>query len=109
MNSAPPEFHAVCHVADVVEGQARLFVVAETMIGVFNVQGRFYALAKECPHAGASLAHGIVEGDCVRCRIHHWRFSIREGTYLDEDRPYYNAQPFPVRVIGDEVQVAVSR
>ena len=44
-------------------------VVAETMIGVFHVGGRFFALANECPHEGASLAHGIIEGDTVRCRI----------------------------------------
>jgi nitrite reductase/ring-hydroxylating ferredoxin subunit len=84
-----------------------MFVVAETMIGVFNVAGSFFALANECPHAGASLAHGIVESDTVRCRIHHWQFCIRDGTYLDDDKACYNAKTFPVRVVGNEVQVAV--
>jgi nitrite reductase/ring-hydroxylating ferredoxin subunit len=48
-----------------------------------------------------------MEGDTVWCRIHHWRFSIRDGTYLDEDKPQCNARTFAIRVVGDEVRVAV--
>ena len=84
-----------------------MFSVAETMIAVFHVGGLFFALVNQCPHAGASLAHGIIEGDTVRCRIHHWRFSIRDGTYLDEVKPKCNAKTFPLRIVGEEVQVAV--
>lgn len=107
MTSAAPRFHPVCHVEDIPHGEARMFVIEGAMIGVFNVAGLFLALANECPHAGASLAHGLLEGDTVRCRIHHWRFSIRDGTYLDEQKPECNAQTYPVRVVGDEVQVGL--
>jgi nitrite reductase (NADH) small subunit/3-phenylpropionate/trans-cinnamate dioxygenase ferredoxin subunit len=100
-------FRTVCRTGDVPEGEGRMFIVAETMVAVFNVQGSFFALANECPHAGASLAYGIIEGDIVHCRIHHWRFSIRDGTYLDENEPLYNAQSYPVRVVGEEVEVSV--
>ena len=86
-------------------GEARMFVVNELTIGVFNVAGKFLAINDHCPHAGASLAHGIVEGDVVRCRIHHWRFCIRNGTYLDESKPSFNVQPYTVNVIGDQVQI----
>lgn len=106
-NSGSADFLPVCRIGDVPEGEGRMFVVAETMIGVFNVGGSFFALANECPHAGASLAHGIVEGDTVRCRIHHWQFSIRDGAYLDEDKPQCNARSFPVRIVDDEVQVEI--
>lgn len=84
-----------------------MFVVDEVTVGVFHVNGKFFCLDNQCPRAGASLAHGIIEGDTVRCRIHHWRFGIREGTYLDEDKPRCNARTFPVRVVGEEVQVKI--
>ena len=100
-------FHTVCHVGDIPAGEGRMFAVAKMDIGVFHVGGSFYALANPCPHAGASLAHGIVEGETVLCRIHHWRFSLRDGTYLDENKPQCNVQSFPVRVVGDEVQIEV--
>ena len=106
-NDDSTAFAAICRIEDIPEGEARMFSVAETMIAVFHVGGRFFALANECPHAGASLAHGIVEGDTVRCRIHYWRFSIRDGEYLDEDEANCNAKTFPLRIVGEEVQVAV--
>ena len=106
-NKHAPNFHTVCRVGDIPAGEGRMLAVAGTTIGVFNVAGSFYALANECPHAGASLAHGIVEGETVLCRIHHWRFSLRDGTFLDENKPQCNVRSFPVRVVGDEVQVEV--
>jgi len=72
-------------------------------VGCFN--GQFHALDNACPHAGASLAHGQIEGDTVRCRIHHWCFCITDGTYLDEDKPEFDARTIAVRVVGDYVQV----
>ena len=103
-----PTFHRVCQVSDVPVGESRMFVVAETMIGVINIDGEFFALANECPHAGASLAHGTIEGDVVSCRIHHWRFSVRDGTYLDENKPQCNAKCFPLQIVGNEIQVRLA-
>lgn len=98
-------FQTVCQTSCVPEGQARLFVVDGVMVGVFHIGNDFYALDNRCPHAGASLAGGIIEAGEVRCRIHHWRFCVRDGTYLDEDKPRFNARTFPVRVVGEDVQV----
>ena len=101
------QFHNVCKISDIPGGEARMFVVEETMIGVYHLDGDFFALSDHCPHAGASLAHGYVEGDVVRCRIHHWRFCIRNGVYLDEEQPAFNVQTFSVRVVGEQVQVEI--
>ena len=98
----------ICQKDDVPRGEARMFVVDGTMIGIFNVAGDYFALHNECPHAGASLAHGYLEDDVVRCRIHHWRFSVRDGRYLDEESPRFNARTFPVRIRGDAVQVGLA-
>jgi len=101
------EFRSICRTEDVLPGTSKLFVAEDRMIGVFNVGGEFFALANECPHAGASLAHGCVTDGAVSCRIHHWRFSLRTGQYLDEDKPEYDAVTYPVRVAGNDVQVEV--
>ncbi len=98
-------YHDVCHVNEVSEGEARMFVVEDTPIGIFQLDGKFYALHNECPHAGASLAQGDIDKDVVSCRIHHWRFCIRDGTYLDEDRPRFNVRTIRVRVVRNQVQV----
>ena len=100
-----PHFRTVCRISDVPEGESRMFVLDETAIGVFNIDGQFYALNDQCPHAGASLAHGYVKGDVVYCRIHHWGFCLSSGTYVDENKPQFNAKSFPVRVVDGLVQV----
>ena len=80
-----------------------MFVVEEQQFGLFNVEGVLCALANECPHAGASLAHGDVDGDVVSCRIHHWRFCIRDGTYLDEENARYNATAYRINIVDEDV------
>jgi len=84
-----------------------MFVISETMIGVYHVEGKFFAINDQCPHAGASLVRGQVVGDVVSCRIHHWRFSIRTGKYLDEEKSECNVRSYSVRVVSDQVQVEV--
>ena len=98
-------FQTVCQVADLSDGQAKMVAVGETVIGVYRVNGDFFALHDQCPHAGASLAHGYVEDCVVACRMHHWQFRICDGTYLDADRPEFNVRAYPVRVVGSDVQV----
>jgi nitrite reductase (NADH) small subunit len=102
------EFVNLCRVSDIPVGEAKMVFVNEQVFGIFNVSGTFYALDNACPHAGASLSHGIIEGDVVRCRIHHWRFSIRNGTYMDETKPSCNVRTYPIRVVGDQVQIELS-
>ena len=82
-----------------------MFIVGDLRIGVFQVHGEFFALDNRCPHAAASLAHGIIEGETVYCRIHHWQFSLRDGTRLDESCPNSSVRCFPVRIAGQDLQV----
>lgn len=44
--------------------------------------GQVVALDAYCPHMGAHLAEGKVEGDGLRCFFHHWKFA-RDGAVVD--------------------------
>lgn len=100
------KFHTVCKVDEVPFGEGRMFSLNQMMVGVFNLGGKFFALDNRCPHAGASLAHGLIENDTVTCRIHHWKFRINDGICLD-DGNQCNARTYPVRIVGDEVQIKI--
>ena len=98
-------FQPVCALDELVEGQGRTFHVNGQAIGLFRKGSEVFALDDSCPHAGASLSRGYVEGDVVRCRIHHWGFRLRDGVYVDEDNPRCNARVVPVRVVDGQVEV----
>ena len=66
-------FQTVCRIDELNEGEARVFTVDNVRVALFRVGGEYFALADACPHAGASLARGMIQDDIVRCRIHHWR------------------------------------
>ena len=64
-------------------------------IGVFTIDGRFYALRDRCPHKGGPLCEGRVggttlptrdrgfaygrDGQILRCAWHGWEFDITTG------------------------------
>ena len=102
-------FQPVCRLDELTEGQGRTFVVNDQVIGLFRIGNEVYALDDRCPHAGASLSRGYLEGDVIRCRIHHWGFRLSDGVYVDEDKPSCNARSIPVRVVDGGVEVNLGR
>lgn len=48
-------------------------------IAVYHVGGRLYAVADACPHAGASLCEGELEGDVITCPRHGSQFRVTDG------------------------------
>lgn len=100
------DFETVGKASDFEEGRGRAFAVNGRMVAVFKQAGGFYAIDDMCPHMGASLAEGHLEGTTVTCPWHAWRFCIKDGTW--EDNPRVKVDAFEVRVEGDEVQVRVN-
>jgi len=98
------EFHTVCKIGDLVDGQAKTVVVGDRVIAVFNDRGEFCALDDTCPHMGASLGAGHLEAGVVTCPWHGWRFRVRDGAWADN--PRVKTGRYLVRVVGDEVQVS---
>lgn len=99
------DFHTVCRVGEIPEGQGRAFVVKDRIVAVFNDDGTYYGTDDTCPHMGASLAQGQMFEGTVICGWHAWRFCIKEGTWLDN--PRLKIDTFDVRVQNGEIQVKV--
>ena len=51
--------------ADLASGERRLVDVEGRSIGIFNVNGEYYALHNRCPHMGGALCAGPVTGTTV--------------------------------------------
>lgn len=97
------EFETVGKVEEFEEGRGKAVPVDDRMVAVFRRGDQWYAIDDLCPHMGASLAEGHVEGETVTCPWHAWRFCIKDGTWEDNRR--VKVDTFEVRVVGDDVQV----
>jgi 3-phenylpropionate/trans-cinnamate dioxygenase ferredoxin component len=76
------EWHPVAPVASIVPGDYAQTEIDGTLVAVFNVDGKLYAIDDICTHDGGELAGGAVEGDVVICPRHGARFCLRTGAAL---------------------------
>ncbi len=101
-----PEFVTVAKLGSIPVGQGDTFSVGDRLVAVFNLGGEYFAIDDLCPHMGASLGAGQLDDTGkVTCPWHAWRFDVCDGTWCDNPRLKIDA--FEVRVLGDEIQVAV--
>jgi nitrite reductase (NADH) small subunit/3-phenylpropionate/trans-cinnamate dioxygenase ferredoxin subunit len=101
------EFETVARVGEIPAGEGRAYPVNGRVVAVFHLDGRYHAILDTCPHMGASLASGYVEGTAVTCPWHAWRFCVRDGTWLDNPNAAVRTDCYEVRVVGDDIQVCV--
>jgi len=96
----------VCAVADLPDGALRTVEAEGRPLAVCNVGGNLYAVDDTCPHAGASLGGGRLDGSQVVCPFHAARFDLASGEARSGPTEHGLAT-FPVRLAGTQVQVAL--
>jgi 3-phenylpropionate/trans-cinnamate dioxygenase ferredoxin subunit len=81
--------------SEVEPGTCKIVTVLGREIGLFNIDGEYFALSNRCPHKGAELCRGMIvglvgsdgpgqyslsrQGEFIRCPWHGWEFDIRTG------------------------------
>ncbi|TBL79350.1 Rieske (2Fe-2S) protein [Paenibacillus thalictri] len=87
--------HIIGKASDLPPGERTIVTAENRSIGVFNVNGTYYALRNSCPHQGAPLCKGHVTGmtlaappgqyrygrqdEILRCPWHGWEFDLTSG------------------------------
>ena len=85
----------VCPASEIPVGGRKIIDIEGRSIGIFNLNGEFYALRNVCPHQFAPLCLGKVtgynapsevgvydwrrQGEIIRCPWHGWEFDIKTG------------------------------
>jgi len=92
--------------ADVPAGQAKGVKVGNQEIALYNLDGEYYATDNVCSHAYAQLSDGFIERGQIVCPLHAGCFDIKTGKAL-EPPAEEDIKTFPVRLNGDEIQVAI--
>lgn len=98
-------YETIANVNDIKKGKVKTFHVNGHDIALCNVEGTFFATQDLCTHDGGPLGEGELWDYNIECPRHGARFDVRSGqvTALPAMRPI---KTFPVRVEGDDIQVA---
>jgi 3-phenylpropionate/trans-cinnamate dioxygenase ferredoxin component len=102
------QFETVAKTTDIGPGEMKYVEAGrrEEPIVLINFEGDFYALSDTCTHEEASLSDGQIVDDELECPLHGGAVEIRTG--LPAAFPVVvPSKVYPVRVVGDEVQIAV--
>ncbi len=91
----------VAKVSDFDVAGAQRVQTSSADIAVFKKGGRFYAISNICPHKGASLVEGYVEGNVVTCPWHAWQFDISSG--VCQNVPAMTQKCFAVKIHEEDI------
>lgn len=81
------------------EGTGMAIVVNGVEVAVFKCNGRLCAIQNLCPHEGAALSGGVVDGEEVICPLHAYRFHLKTGACPTD--PTLKARTFRLIPQGD--------
>ena len=108
---------------DIPIGEKRLVVINGRDIGIFNVEGRYYALPNRCTHQGGPLCEGrisgtlvsdtstdwnpewVQEGEILVCPWHSLEFNIKTGRCLAY--PRVRLRQYPVSIEEGKIKIRV--
>jgi len=85
----------ICPATELQSGERRIERLGKFSVGVFNVDGEYYAMKNDCPHQRAPLCEGKLtgtntseipgeynwerDGQIVTCPWHGWEFDVTTG------------------------------
>lgn len=113
--------HIVARVEDIPHGGRKIVRLEGREVGIFNLDGTFYALKNVCPHQGARVCLGRIvgttlpsdvyefkyglEGRILRCPWHEWEYDITTGRSVFDE--HVRIVTYAVEVVDGEIAVTI--
>lgn len=107
-----------CHCSELIDNR-KIVEVKGIELGIYCVDGTYYAWRNLCPHAAAPVCSGKITGtrmpskvyqyeygcdqQILRCPWHGWEFDVTTGGHLVDDK--VKLRGYPVEVDGDDIYV----
>jgi len=91
---------------DIPDGTGKKIVVGGKTLALFNSGGKFYCVDGECPHRGAPLYEGSVEGTELECPWHGSRFDLATG-HVKGGPAAGGIRSYRVRVVAGDVMADI--
>jgi 3-phenylpropionate/trans-cinnamate dioxygenase ferredoxin subunit len=105
--------YVVAAAGEIPPGERKIVEVGGRSVGVFNLNGEYFALRNRCPHQGGPVCVGRLSGflesagvgeytytrpgEIIRCPWHGWEYDVKTGqSWYDPVHP--RVRPYPVAV-----------
>jgi 3-phenylpropionate/trans-cinnamate dioxygenase ferredoxin component len=89
---------------EIPEGGVTIVQSGSLFIGVYLIDGTYYAIEDRCSHDDGPLCEGDRDGFCIECPRHGATFDVRTGEALSLPATE-GVETFPVAVRDGEVFV----
>jgi 3-phenylpropionate/trans-cinnamate dioxygenase ferredoxin component len=99
------EFIKVAKVSDLAPGEKLLVDYLDSPVGLFNLEGQFYAIDDVCTHDGGPLVEGELHGHVIVCPRHGARFDVKTGAVLTLPA-YAPVGTYTVKIEGEDILIA---
>lgn len=86
-------------------GGRALLTFEDKSLALFNVADHFYAIDDSCPHQGASLCGGRLDGRVIQCCAHGLHFDLASGYLLNSTQ--LKVASYPVECEGEQLFIVV--
>ncbi len=95
----------VAKLEDIPFGSGKLVEMEERDVALFRLGDVIYATSDVCPHQGASLSTGHLNGEKIVCPWHQWCFNIKDG--ISPLNPRLKIKTYPVKQEGNMISILV--
>lgn len=100
------EFIPVATEDELPNGERIFLEIDGQPLAVFNIAGRYFAIADVCSHDDGPVAEGEIEEEVIECPRHGAHFDLGSGKALSLPA-VVDIPAFPVRVVDGEVLIGL--
>jgi toluene monooxygenase system ferredoxin subunit len=98
-------FKKVAEAANFWPGEKATFLVGNKRLLLIHHGGEIVAYEDRCPHLGAKLSEGCIQGETLTCPAHAWEYDVATGQGINPKEAKLHR--YPVRMMAGEIWVDV--
>jgi 3-phenylpropionate/trans-cinnamate dioxygenase ferredoxin subunit len=102
------EFLSVATVDELGNGERIILDIGGETIALFNIAGKYFAIADVCSHDDGPVAEGELLNHEIACPRHGARFDLRTGEALSLPA-VIDIPAYPVRIEGNDILIGLPK
>ncbi len=68
-------WYAIEFSEEITSEPKRLTILGQELVAYRDTKGNPVVMSDLCIHRGGAISDGFVEGDCIRCPYHGWKYA----------------------------------